>query len=488
MYILALDQGTTTTTALIINQRGEIIATHSTDYPQHYPKAGYVEHFAGEIKHSVKQSICAVIEKSGLDAKEIAAIGITNQRETTCLFDKQGNTNYPFIVWQCRRSSQLCEDLKARGLKDRIHQRTGLLIDPYFSASKIMWWIEQDSSIKNRLAAGELLFGTIDTFLCHWLSGHQSHVTDVSNASRTMFMDIKTQQWSEDCLELFGIPQACLPEIKSNLGPFGKTKGLDFLPDGIPIAAMAGDQQAALFGQTCFKKGEVKATFGTGCFILLNTGQEPVFSRHGLITSIAYQIDTRPVYCLEGSAFMAGAAVQFLIDAFGLVERTEEIESLANTVQDSEGIVFVPALCGLGAPYWKSEVRGSFSGLFRGVTKGHIARAALEGIALQNADIMLAMADDAGPLSVLRVDGGASENNLLMQMQADFLRINCLRSASAQKTALGVAYMAGLSIGIFSNLEQLIGFNNYHCEFKPQQSLAWAENKIFAYRRALAKL
>ncbi len=488
MYILAIDQGTTTTTALIVDEKGQIIASHSTDYPQYYPHSGYVEHHASDIKASVKKSVSSVLEKAALKGADIAALGITNQRETVCLFDEKGETEYPFIVWQCRRSAEICEQLKTQGLQERIHQRTGLLLDPYFSASKIKWWIEQDSSVKKKLASKELLFGTIDSFLCHWLSGHKLHISDVTNASRTMLMDIRKREWSDECLDIFGIPKACLPKIVSNLGSFGTTQGLDFLPDGIPIAAMAGDQQAALFGQTCFNAGEIKATFGTGCFILLNTGAEPVFSRHGLLTSVAYQINDRATYCLEGSAFIAGAAVQFLIDAFHLVEKAAEIEALANTVPDSDGVIFIPALCGLGAPYWKSEVQGSFMGLTRGSKAGHIARAALEGIALQNTDIMLAMADDAGKPTVLRVDGGASENNLLMQTQTDLLQVPCLRSDSAQKTALGIAYMAGLSVGIFTNFEQLAQFSKFTTEFRPQRSLAWAEEKIFAYRRALAKL
>lgn len=487
-YILALDQGTSTTTALIVDKNGKIIGLGSTDYPQHYPQPGYVEHVASDIKRSVEQSIIKALAASHIKPQEISAIGITNQRETTCLFDQSSNTDYPFIVWQCRRSMPICQDMKARKWEERIHQRTGLHIDPYFSASKLMWYMENEPKIRKKLENKELLFGTIDTFLCHWLSGGDLHITDVTNASRTMLMDIRTCQWSEECLDLFSVPKNCLPSITRSTGPFGKTKGLSFLPDGIPIAAIAGDQQAALFGQTCFNKGEIKATFGTGCFILLNTGEEPVFSKHGLLTSVAYQIDNKPVYCLEGSAFIAGAAVQFLIDAFSLVNKASEIEALAASVEDSDGVIFVPALCGLGAPYWQPDVRGSFTGLSRGTTKGHIARATLEGIALQNTDIMLAMADDAIKPTMLKVDGGASENNLLMQLQADFLGVSCVRAESAQKTALGIAYMAGLAIGMYSGLDQIASFNHDGPEFVPQKNNGWAEKKIRAYRAALGKL
>lgn len=487
-YILAIDQGTTTTTALIVDNNGKIISSCSTDYPQHYPQTGYVEHLASDIKCSVETSIKTAIDRATLKPNQISAIGITNQRETVCLFDQQGNSDYPFIVWQCRRSTAICEKMKELKWEERIHQRTGLYIDPYFSASKLMWWMEQDPSMRKKLTNKELLFGTIDTFLCHWFSGGQLHITDATNASRTMLMDIRSCQWSDECLDLFSIPKNCLPTIHPSLGPFGKTKGLSFLPDGIPIAAIAGDQQAALFGQTCFKKGEVKATFGTGCFILLNTGPEPVFSKHGLLTSVAYQIAEEPIYCLEGSVFIAGAAVQFLIDAFSLVKNPSEIEALANSVADSDGVLFIPALCGLGAPQWKADVRGSFSGLSRGTTKGHIARAVLEGIALQNTDIMLAMADDASKPIILKVDGGASENNLLMQMQADLLGVNCVRSSSAQKTALGISYIAGLAMGIFNNLEQIANLNSATTEFIPKADRKWAMEKIAAYRSAIEKL
>ncbi len=487
-YILAIDQGTTTTTALIVDNIGQIIGSCSTDYPQHYPKTGYVEHLASDIKKSVENSVKGAIERSGLKATQISCIGITNQRETVCLFDQQGQSDYPFIVWQCRRSQAICEKMKELEWEERIHQKTGLHIDPYFSASKLMWSIQNDPSIRKKLENRDLLFGTIDTFLCHWLSGGELHITDVTNASRTMLMDIRSCQWSDECLDLFSIPKNCLPQIHRSVGPFGKTRGLSFLPDNIPIAAIAGDQQAALFGQTCFNKGEVKATFGTGCFILLNTGSDLVFSKHGLLTSVAYQINERPTYCLEGSVFIAGAAVQFLIDAFSLVKSPSEIEDLANMVSDSGGVMFVPALCGLGAPQWKADARGSFSGLSRGTTRGHIARAALEGIALQNTDIMLAMADDASKPIILKVDGGASENNLLMQMQADLLGVNCVRSLSAQKTALGIAYMAGLALGIYSDLNHLSSFNSAITEFKPKIDRTWALEKINAYRLALEKL
>ncbi|MCA9507914.1 MAG: glycerol kinase, partial [Myxococcales bacterium] len=318
--------------------------------------------------------------------------------------------------------------------------------------------------------------------------GGELHISDVSNASRTMLMDIRSCQWNDECVEIFDVPKNCLPRIVPSAGIYGKTKGLSFLPDGIPIAALAGDQQASLFGQTCFEKGDTKATFGTGCFILMNTGNEIIFSKHGLITTIAYQIGDNPTYCLEGSAFIAGAAIQFLKDTFSLIKNEEEIESLAETVLDSDGVIFVPALCGLGAPYWLPDARGVLSGLSRGTTKGHIARAVLEGIALQNTEIMLAMTDDAFRPTVLKVDGGASQNNLLMQIQAELLGINCIRSESAQKTAQGIAYMAGLATGFFGSLEELKTFNITTKEFSPKKDVVWAKDKIKGYKRALMKV
>lgn len=485
-HLLAIDQGTTSTTAVIINANGNIVAEGSAEYPQHYPKSGYVEHWGKEIKASVEKACTEALQKSGINPSKLAGIGITNQRETVCLFDKNNEPIRPFVVWQCRRSAEICEELKTKKSNDFFHQKTGLHLDPYFSASKLLWLFRDDPSLHKRAQAGEILFGTIDSFLCHWLSQGALHITDSTNASRTMLMDIKTCAWSDELLDIFTVPKQCLPKIVKNVGPYGKTKGLGFLPDGIPIAAMAGDQQAALFGQTCFARGDAKATFGTGCFILLNTGTDLVFSHHGLLTSVAYHLNDKPIYCLEGSAFIAGAAVGFLRD-IGLINSSAEVETLAQTVEDSGGVIFVPALCGLGAPYWRPEARGVISGLERGTTKAHLARATLEGIALQNADIMGAMADDALAPSLLKVDGGAATNNLLMQMHADLLGVPCVRPQSAQKTALGAGFLAGLAMNIFKNTDDISKIPEESVTFTPNPNRAWAEHLLKRYRNEVKK-
>lgn len=485
-FILAIDQGTTATTALIVDDRGQIVAEGSNEYPQHFPKPGVVEHNGNEIKLSVELAVRDAIQKARIKADQLCGIGITNQRETVCLFDESSEPVKPFIVWQCRRSTAICEDLKAKGLNDFFHQKTGLHLDPYFSGSKLLWLFRDDPTLLKGAQTGAILFGTIDTFLCHWMSAGALHITDVTNASRTMLMDIKTCAWSDDCLDLFSIPKACLPTIVKNIGPYGKTKGLNFLPDGIPIAAMAGDQQAALFGQTCFAKGDAKATFGTGCFILLNTGHDLVFSNHGLITSVAYQLNGAPTYCMEGSAFIAGAAVQFLRDNLGIIKSASDVEALAKTENDNGGAIFVPALCGLGAPYWKPDARGILAGLERGTTKGHIARAVLEGIALQNTDILSAMQKDGVKPLRLKVDGGAAKNNLLMQIQADLLGVPCLRPESSQKTGLGAAYLAGLAVGMFDSISSIKDIEEAAQEFSPNLNRTWADALIERYRRVLA--
>lgn len=484
-FILAIDQGTTASHALVIDRFGKIKGEGSYEHPQHYPKPGFVEHIAGEIKGSVEQACKMALKRAHVDGKDIAGIGIANQRETTCLFDRHGESYLPFIVWQCRRSRDICQDLKERGLGDFLHKLTGLCLDPYFSASKLAWAFKEHPHLLKKAASGELLFGTIDTYLCHWMSGHELHITDATNASRTMLMDIETLSWSDECLDIFSIPKACLPQIKKSIGPYGKTKGLPFLPDGIPIASLIGDQQAALFGQACFLKGDAKATFGTGCFILVNTGKKPIISQHGLITSIAYDIDSSPTYCLEGSAFIAGAAIEFLVD-IGLAKSALEIEELACSVPDSLGLIFVPALCGLGAPHWRSEARGLFWGFERGTKRAHIARATLEGIALQNTDIITAMAEDGIDIKYLKVDGGAAKNDLLVKIQADLLGVPCLRSVNSQKTAQGAGFLAGLALGIFPDISILAQLNKDE-EFLPDHNRSWADRMIRGYHTAVAK-
>lgn len=486
-FILAIDEGTHAVTSAIVNQNGELMHTFTAEFPQHYPKAGYVEHSGHEIKKAAEKSVRAVLEKSNIKKEMIKVIGITNQRETVCLFDKNNEPLHPFIVWQCRRTSDYCDDLKRQGMDAFINRVTGLHIDPYFSASKLAWIFKDRPDLKQRAQNGEALFGTIDSFLCHWLSGGALHISDITNASRTMLMDIHSGNYSDECLNLFDIPKTCLPQIVKNTGPYGVTKGLSFLPDNIPIAAMIGDQQASLFGQACFKSGNAKITFGTGAFVLMNLGKELVLSKHGLVSSIAYQINNEaPNYCLEGSAFIAGAAVEFLKDNLSIIKEPKEIDELASQVASSDGVVFVPALVGLGAPHWRPYARGMFAGLSRGTTKQHIARATLEGIALQNADILDAMTKDAFNIVSLKVDGGSSKSDLLMQIQSDILNIPCTRESSTHKTAMGAAYLAGLSIGMFKNLEQIEQFNHVEKTFFPSMPSSMRDTLIASYRKFLA--
>lgn len=484
-YILAIDQGTTSTTVLLVNQNGMIVAENSSEIPQHYPKSGYVEHQAHEIKHSIEVGITKLFEKCSIKFSQVAGIGITNQRETTCLFDKNSQSPIPFIVWQCRRSAEICAEFKARS--HSATNKTGLCLDPYFSASKLVWIFRHYPDLLRKAQSHDILFGTIDSFLCHWLSGGELHITDVTNASRTLLMDLSSCAWDPELLDFFSIPPQALPTITKNIGPFGITKGLSFLPDGIPLLSLIGDQQAALFGQKCFSEGDAKATFGTGSFILLNTGHQAIFSHHGLLTSIAYHINERPYYCLEGSAFIAGALIQFLRDNLGLISTSREVDLLAAGVPDNGGVLFVPALCGLSAPHWKPDARGILCGLDRGTQKGHIARAALEGIALQNADIMQSMAEDALEPFFLKVDGGAAQSDLLMQIQADLLGIACLRPKSTQKTALGAAYLAGLACGMFQDLNHLKSIPEDVDEFAPNPDRSWANSIIGKYRQLIRR-
>ncbi|MEO6326379.1 MAG: glycerol kinase GlpK, partial [Thermoanaerobaculia bacterium] len=409
-YILAIDQGTTGSTALLVDRSGRVAAARTVDFPNYFPQPGHVEHDAEEIWSSVGSAITGVREQVP-DAR-IAGIGITNQRETCLFWGRDGAAAHRALVWQDRRTAPRCEELRNAGWNERVRERTGLVLDPYFSATKAEWLLRNDDTIHARAARGELRFGTIDSYLADRLTGE--HVTDPSNASRTLLYDIHRLAWDEELCALFGVPAVTLPRIVDSSGIFGRTRGVDFLPDGIPVAGLAGDQQAALFGQLCFEPGMAKATYGTGAFLLLNTGTVPVPSHHGLLTTVAWSLDGIATYALEGSAFVAGSAVQWLRDGLGLIRHSAEVETLARSVLDCGGVQFVPALAGLGAPYWKPEARGLISGLTRGSTAGHIARAVLEGIALQLVDIFSSMAEDAGrPLREIRVDGGASRNDLL---------------------------------------------------------------------------
>jgi glycerol kinase len=413
-YLLAIDQGTTGTTALLIDRDLVIRGKVTVDFPQHYPQPGWVEHGPEEIWFSVLQAIRRLLQETAVPTSEIAAIGITNQRETTLLWERA--TGHPVgnaIVWQCRRSADICRKLKEKGVEPRIREKTGLVLDPYFSGTKLTWRLRQEAQLRRRAESGELAFGTVDSFLVWRLTGGVRHVTDVSNASRTLLMDLRSLAWDDEMLGLFEVPRPLLPEIRPSSQIYGHTKGLELLPDGIPVAGMAGDQQAALFGQACFAPGEAKCTYGTGAFLLENTGAEIVASRSGLLTTVAWQIGDEASYALEGSAFIAGAAVQWLRDGLGLFQNSMDIEALAASVPDSGGLVFVPALTGLGAPHWKSEARGAILGITRGTTAAHLARATLEGIALQIGDLVTAMTADRGkPPALLNVDGGAARNGI----------------------------------------------------------------------------
>jgi glycerol kinase len=453
--VLAIDQGTTGTTVLAVDSTLQVVGKASVEFKQHYPQPGWVEHDGADIWASVAQATKSCLEKAGLSHSDIGAIGITNQRETTCLFDLAGEPLHRFIVWQCRRTTDFCTELKEAGHEELFKRKTGLVLDPYFSGTKMRWLLDRVDGADAKVAAGEAKFGTIDSWLVYRLTGCSTHVTDATNASRTLLMDLKTCDWDDELLSIMGIPKAALPEVRSCSEVYGVTQGHDFLPDGIPVAGIAGDQQAALFGQACFEKGEAKCTFGTGCFLLMNTGEEIVYSQNGLLTTVGIKLGNTTHYALEGAAFIGGAAVQWLRDGVEMIKSASEIEALAQTVDSSGDVSFVPALAGLGAPHWRPEARGILAGLTRDTNKGHIARAVLEGIALQNRDILEAMQEDAGNLSSLKVDGGACANNLLMQYQADILNTSCVRPQVVETTALGAAALAGLAVGVFAHPDEV---------------------------------
>ena len=449
-HLLAIDQGTTGSTALVVTLEGETLGKKSVEFPQHFPQPGWVEHDPEEIWTSVGAAVGGAIAEAGIAASEIAAIGITNQRETTLLWDRaSGRPIHNAIVWQDRRTAAICDRLKARGAEPLVRDRTGLVIDAYFSGTKIAWLLDHIEGARARAEKGELAFGTIDTFLVHRLTSGAVHATDVTNASRTLLMDLAKLGWDDEMLALFEVPRGVLPKIVPSAGYSGTTKGAGFLPDGIPITGIAGDQQAALFGQACFAEGDVKCTYGTGAFALMNVGATPTKSKHGLVTTVAWQIDGKTTYALEGSAFIAGAAVQWLRDGLGIIRTAADVEALARKCESSAGVVFVPALAGLGAPYWDQAARGSITGITRGTTAAHIARATLEGIAFEVWDLVHAMAADAGrPLNVLKIDGGASKNDLLAQFQADVASVEVVRPTEIESTGRGAAMLAGVGAGL----------------------------------------
>ena len=458
MHVIAIDQGTTGSTVMVLDEKHQIRAKVNREFPQLYPRPGWVEHEPEAIWASVLSALAAALEQAGItvDRGEIGAIGITNQRETTLLWDrKTGAPARTAIVWQDRRTAEMCAELKAAGHEARVRELTGLVLDPYFSGTKLRWMLE-DPSLRARAESGALAFGTVDSFLVARLTGGAAHVTDASNASRTLLLGLRSLAWEDELLDLLRVPRACLPEVLPSAHVYGTTKGVPGLPDGIPIAGIAGDQQAALFGQACFAPGDAKCTYGTGAFLLMNTGAEPVASTRGLITTVGWVLPGETAYALEGSAFIAGAAVQWLRDGLGLIASAAEIEGLARTVPDSGGVTLVPAFAGLGAPHWRPEARGLITGLTRGTTKAHLARATLEGIALQNHDILTAMQEDSGrKLTSLKVDGGAAANDLLMQLQADVLGVAISRPAIIETTALGAAFLAGLGAGIWKNKKEI---------------------------------
>ena len=455
-YLLAIDQGTTGTTVLVMDLDGRILGRNQCEFPQHYPQPGWVEHDPEEIFRSVRVCIEGALASAGLNGEAIAAVGITNQRETTVLWDrKTGAAVHRAIVWQDRRTASRCEELRAQGREDLIREKTGLVLDPYFSGTKLEWLLRNVPGARERAERGELAFGTIDSYLVWRLSGGEVHATDVTNASRTLLMNLRTLSWDPELLSLFGVPRSVLPEIVPSAKVIARTKGMNVLPDGVPIAGIAGDQQAALFGQACFEEGDAKCTYGTGAFILVNTGRRPRQSRFGLLTTVAWQIGDEVVYALEGSAFTAGAAVQWLRDGLGIIKTSAEVEELARKVDSSEGVCFVPALAGLGAPYWDPHARGILTGITRGTTAAHIARATLEGIAFQVDDLIRSMADDLGkPIARMRADGGASANDLLMQLQADISDLTIERPQDPESTAKGAAMLAGIGAGLFREKEQ----------------------------------
>ena len=495
-YVLALDQGTTSSRAIIFDADGEPVASAQKEFTQHYPRSGWVEHDPLEIWSTQVGVAAEALTRAGLGAGDLAAVGIANQRETTVVWDRR--TLEPIanaIVWQDRRTAAVIDRLKADGVEDLVRDKTGLLLDPYFSATKIAWLLDQVPGARKRATAGELAFGTVDSWLTARLTSGSTHATDVSNASRTLLFDIKRQRWDEELLDLFDVPAEVMPSVVPTSGEVAVIENGPLA--GVALAALVGDQQAATFGQACFAPGQAKNTYGTGCFVVLNTGEEPVASRHRMLSTIAWQLAGRgggdPAgsaveFALEGSIFMAGAVVQWLRDGLGIIRQSSDVEALASSVPDSGGVSFVPALTGLGAPHWDPYARGTMVGISRGTTAAHIARAALEGIALQVADVMDALRDDSGlALSELRVDGGAASNDLLMQSQADILGATVVRPRVTETTALGAAYLAGLAVGLWPDQQSLSEMWRADESFEPQMPDAQRDEMRHTWTRAVER-
>jgi glycerol kinase len=485
-YILALDQGTTSSRAIVFDHAGAIISTSQQEFQQIFPHPGWVEHDAQEIWASQASVAAQALSKAELTASDIAAIGITNQRETTLVWDRA--TGQPIsnaIVWQDRRTASACDRLKARGLAGLIRRKTGLVVDAYFSATKLQWILNNVPGAKAKAKAGALAFGTIDSWLVWNLTGGRQHITDPSNASRTMLFNIRTGTWDDELLAIFGIPRSLLPEVRSSSEVYGETS---LLGSSVPVAGIAGDQQAALFGQVCTSPGMVKNTYGTGCFMLMHTGAKPMASRNNLLTTVAWRIGNRTEYALEGSIFIAGAVVQWLRDGLGIISSSSEVEALAAKVSDSGGVYLVPAFAGLGAPHWDQYARGAMVGITRGATRAHIARAALEGIAYQVTDVLRAMESDSKiRLKELRVDGGACVNNLLMQFQADLLGVPVVRPRVAETTALGAAYLAGLAVGYWKNQAEIGTQWQTDRRFVPAMKPAVRKKLLTGWTKALTR-
>ncbi|HEV7608986.1 MAG TPA: glycerol kinase GlpK [Steroidobacteraceae bacterium] len=487
-YILALDQGTTSSRALLFDSRGGVAGLAQREFTQHFPRPGWVEHDANEILASQLRTITEVLHTAQATPRDIAAVGITNQRETTVLWDRHsGEPVAPAIVWQDRRTASACEQLRAAGHEPEISARTGLLLDPYFSGTKLAWLLDQIPGSRARAQRGELAFGTVDSWLMFKLTGHRRHVTDVTNASRTLLLNLHSGDWDDRLLELLQVPRACLPEIVDSC--LDKSAAIEIEIDGVklPVTGIAGDQQAALFGQACFAPGMAKNTYGTGCFALMNTGAQPHASRHRLLTTVAWRRGTCQ-YALEGGVFMGGATVQWLRDGLGIIERADDIEALAASVADTGDVYLVPAFAGLGAPQWDAAARGTIVGLTRGSGRAHIARAALESIAFQTADLIEAMQQDAGqPLSELRVDGGAARNDLLLQFQADLLGVPVLRPVNTETTAFGAAALAGLGIGFWQSQQELAALWQLERRFEPHMPRADAARRRARWHQAVER-
>ena len=484
-YILALDQGTSSSRAIIFDHDGNPLAVSQKELTQHFPRPGWVEHDPEEIWDSEREVMLGVLKKAGISASELAAAGITNQRETTIVWDAEtGKPVYNAIVWQDRRTSEYCDSLKALGLTEKIREKTGLLIDAYFSGTKIRWILENVNDARDLARQGRLRFGTVDSWLIWKLTGGRVHCTDATNASRTMLFNIHTLKWDEELLDLLGIPASMMPQVRSCSEVYGTCD----LLEGVPVAGAAGDQQAALFGQMCTEPGDVKNTYGTGCFLLMNSGANAITSRNQLLTTIAWKIGDTVNYALEGSVFVAGSIVQWLRDGLGLIKQSSDIEALAASVPDNGGVYLVPALTGLGAPYWDQYAKGSITGITRGTTAAHLARAALEGIAFETYDVVDAMRRDAGiALRSLKVDGGASRNNLMMQFQADILNTDVVRPVVTETTALGAAYLAGLAVGFWGSLEELKAQWQAERVFTPAATSSEVAKAVDGWKQAIKR-